>query len=72
MASSLKHILFKSRTMVVARVTKEIIAMKKDNEYKNKLYKFVQEKIDELKDNEKKEKNHLMDGFNYDNGYDIS
>ena len=57
-----KTYLFKSRTMVVARVTKEIIAMEKDNEYKNKLYKFVQGKIDELKDNEKKEKNQF-DGW---------
>ena len=57
-----KTYLFKSRTMVVARVTKEIIAMEKDNEYKNKLYKFVQKKIDELKDDEKKEKNQF-DGW---------
>ena len=48
--------------MVVARVTKEIVALERDNDYKNKLYKFVQKKIDELKDNEKKEKNQL-DGW---------
>ena len=43
------------------RNTKEIIAMEKDNEYKNKLYKFIQKKIDEIGD-EKKEKNQL-DGW---------
>ena len=47
--------------MIVASVTKEIIAMEKDNEYKNKLYKFIQKKIDEIGD-EKKEKNQL-DGW---------
>lgn len=57
-----KAYLFKSRTLLIARVTKEIISMEKDNEYKNKLYKFVQGKIDELKDNERKEKNQL-DGW---------
>lgn len=57
-----KAYLYKSRTMVVARVTKEIIALEKDNEYKNNLYKFVQKKIDESKGNEKKEKNQL-DGW---------
>ena len=40
----------------------KIVADTKDNEYKNKLYKFVQGKIDELKDNEKKEKNQF-DGW---------
>ena len=54
-----KAYLYKSRTIVVARVTKEIVALERDNDYKNKLYKFVQKKIDELKDNEKKEKNQL-------------
>ena len=53
-----KAYLYRSRTMIVARVTKEIIAMEKDNEYKNKLYKFIQKKIDEIGD-EKKEKNQL-------------
>ena len=48
--------------MLVARITKEIITLEKDNGYKNKLYKFVQKKIDELKDNEKEEKNQL-DGW---------
>lgn len=57
-----KAYLYRTRTMIVARVTKEIIALEKDDEYKNKLYKFVQKKIDELKDNEKKEKNQL-DGW---------
>ena len=57
-----KDYLYKSRTMFVARVTKEIVALERDNDYKNKLYKFVQKKIDELKDNEKKEKNQL-DGW---------
>ncbi|GAA6378842.1 hypothetical protein G4926_12055 [Anaerostipes hadrus] len=56
-----KAYLYRSRTMIVARVTKEIIAMEKDNEYKNKLYKFIQKKIDEIGD-EKKEKNQL-DGW---------
>ena len=48
--------------MVVVRVTKKIVALERDNDYKKKLYKFVQKKIDELKDNEKKEKNQL-DGW---------
>ena len=39
-----KAYLYRSRTMIVARVTKEIIAMEKDNEYKNKLYKFIQKR----------------------------
>ena len=56
-----KAYLYRSRTMIVYRVTKEIIAMEKDNEYKNKLYKFIQKKIDEIGD-EKKEKNQL-DGW---------
>lgn len=56
-----KAYLYRSRTMIVAKVTKEIIAMEKDNEYKNKLYKFIQKKIDEIGD-EKKEKNQL-DGW---------
>lgn len=54
-----KAYLYKSRTMVVARVTREIFALEMDSEYKNKLYKFVQKKIDELKDNENKERNQL-------------
>ena len=48
-----KAYLYRSRTMIVARVTKEIIAMEKDNEYKNKLYKFIQKKIDEIGDEKK-------------------
>lgn len=56
-----KAYLYRSRTMIVARVTKEIIAMEIDNEYKNKLYKFIQKKIDEIGD-EKREKNQL-DGW---------
>jgi len=27
--------------MVVARVTKEIVALERDNDYKNKLYKYL-------------------------------
>lgn len=51
--------LYKSRTMLMARLTKGIIELEKDNEYKNRLYKFVQKKIDEFKDNEKNERNQL-------------
>ncbi|MCQ4669757.1 hypothetical protein NE689_00385 [Lactonifactor longoviformis] len=57
-----KTYLFKSRTLVVARVAREIIAMEKDDTYKGKLYKFVQQKADFLKDAEKKEKNQF-DGW---------
>lgn len=57
-----KAYLFRSRTLIVARVTKEIMEMEKDNTYKNKLYKFIQQKIDELKNDDKKERNQF-DGW---------
>ena len=54
-----KNYLYKSRTMIVARVTKEIVKLEMDSNYRNKLYKFIQKKIDETKDKEEKEKNDL-------------
>ena len=57
-----KAYLFRSRTLVVARVTREILAIENDSIYKNKLYNFVQSKIDSLKDNTKNEKNQF-DGW---------
>lgn len=61
-ALEFKSYLFKSRTLVVARVTKEILVMEKENTYKNKLYKYIQMEIDNLKDSDKKEKNQF-DGW---------
>lgn len=57
-----KEYLFKSRTLVVARVTREILIMERDTTYKMKLYKFVQQKVDDLKATDKKEKNQF-DGW---------
>lgn len=61
-ALEFKSYLFKSRTLIVARVTKEILVIEKENTYKNKLYKFIQKEIDNLKDSNKKEKNQF-DGW---------
>ena len=40
-----KAYLYKSRTMVVARVTKEIVVLERDNDYKNKLYSFFENEL---------------------------
>lgn len=58
----LKVYLFRSRTLLIARVTREIIVIENDNIYKKKLYNFIQQKIDSLKDGEKSEKNQF-DGW---------
>lgn len=58
----LKEYLFRSRTLLIARVTREIIAIEKENLYKNMLYKFIEQKIEDLKDDNKKEKNEF-DGW---------
>ena len=57
-----KTYLFRSRTLIVARVTREILSSENDNVYKNKLYNFVQEKIENLKKETKNEKNEF-DGW---------
>lgn len=58
----LKEYLFRSRTLLIARVTREIIAIEKESLYKNMLYKFIEQKIEDLKDDNKKEKNEF-DGW---------
>lgn len=58
----LKEYLFRSRTLLIARVTREIIVIEKENLYKNMLYKFIEQKIEDLKDDNKKEKNEF-DGW---------
>lgn len=57
-----KLYLFKSRTLVAARVSKEILYMEKNNQYLKKLYKFIENKIDELKDDTKTKRNQF-DGW---------
>lgn len=57
-----KTYVFRSRTLIVARVTREILSSENDNVYKNKLYDFVQEKIENLKEETKNEKNEF-DGW---------
>ena len=42
--------------------TREILSSENDNVYKNKLYNFVQEKIENLKEETKNEKNEF-DGW---------
>lgn len=57
-----KDYLFKSRTLLIARIIRQIDAIENDNVYKNKLYNFIQIKIDFLKDKTKNEKNQF-DGW---------
>ena len=57
-----KTYLFRSRTLIVARVTREILSSEHDHVYKNKLYNFIQEKIENLKEETKNEKNEF-DGW---------
>ena len=57
-----KTYLFKSRTLIIARMTREILSSENDNIYKNRLYQFVQEKIENLKAEIKNEKNEF-DGW---------
>ena len=57
-----KTYLFRSRTLIVARVTREILSSENDHVYKNKLYNFIQEKIENLKEETKNEKNEF-DGW---------
>ena len=46
----LKAYLFKSRTLIVARVTRVIVSMDKEETlYKKRLYKFIELKIEELR-----------------------
>lgn len=58
-----KTYLFRSRTLIVARVTREILASENDNVYKNKLYNFVQEKIEILKEEEARNEKNEFDGW---------
>ena len=58
-----KTYLFRSRTLIVARVTREIFASENDNVYKNKLYNFVQEKIEILKEEEARNEKNEFDGW---------
>lgn len=57
-----KVYVFRSRTLVVARVIRVLLAIENDSSYKNNLYKFVQSKIDVLKDDTQNRKNQL-DGW---------
>nr|DAK99083.1 MAG TPA: hypothetical protein [Caudoviricetes sp.] len=57
-----KEYVFHSRTLVVARVTREILSIENDSIYKNKLYKFIQEKIECLSAENKEERNQF-DGW---------
>ena len=54
-----KTYLFRSRTLIVARVTREILASENDN----KLYNFVQEKIEILKEEEARNEKNEFDGW---------
>lgn len=54
-----KLYIFRSRTLVVARVIRVILEMENDSSYKNNLYAFVQFKIDLFKDDAQKQKNQL-------------
>ena len=58
-----KTYLFRSRTLIVARVTREILASENEKEYKNKLYNFVQEKIEILKEEEARNEKNEFDGW---------
>ena len=58
-----KTYLFRSRTLIVAWVTREILASENDNVYKNKLYNFVQEKIEILKEEEARNEKNEFDGW---------
>lgn len=59
----LKEYLFKSRTLLVSKVIREIMCIENENLYKNKLYKFVQEKINDLKDDSIKKEKNQFDGW---------
>ena len=44
-------------------MTREILASENDNVYKNKLYNFVQEKIEILKEEEARNEKNEFDGW---------
>lgn len=58
-----KTYLYKSRTLLVARVIREIIAIENENTYKKKLYVFIEEKIEELKSEAPKNNRGDFDGW---------
>lgn len=59
----LKSYLFKSRSLIVSKVIREIKSMKKENTYKRKLYKFIEQKIEELRDEDEKKQRNDFDGW---------
>lgn len=58
-----KTYLYKSRTLLVARVIREIIAIENENIYKKQLYTFIEEKIEALKEEAPKNKKDNLKGW---------
>ena len=60
----LKDYVVKSRTMIVAKISKKIIGSESIIDYKNKLYNFISIQIETLKKNSDiKETKHELDGW---------
>ena len=57
-----KTYVFRSRTLIIARVIRILLTAENSSTYKNDLYTFVQSKIDLMKDDVQTKKNQL-DGW---------
>lgn len=57
-----KSYIFRSRSLLAARVTRELLSLDDDQGYKRKLYDFIQTQI-ELSDPKKTTKRNIFDGW---------
>lgn len=60
---SYKDYVFRSRTLLCARVTRDIINERAGNNYKVKLYKFLEKQIEILRKRENIKENNKLDGW---------
>lgn len=58
-----KIYLYKSRTLLVARVIREIIKLENNSSYKKRLFLFIDKKIEELKNEAPKNSKNDFDGW---------
>ncbi|MBE5061033.1 MAG: hypothetical protein KH045_04745 [Megamonas funiformis] len=58
-----KTYLYKSRTLLVARVIREIIKLENNSSYKKRLFLFIDKKIEELKNEAPKNSKNDFDGW---------
>lgn len=60
---SFREYVFRSRTLLVARVTRAIISKSENKEFKRKLYDFIDTNIEKMKKEKNIKENNKLDGW---------